>query len=240
MLYGMRNMAYSLFYERLGVNPEDVGLGYATTISRSTGFVVIAILISALVLLPAFWTSMLNRSWRRALERRVESNLQAQAAIDALIDAEALQRADKADVTPLVRARDTHGEAALEAESWMDRTRYSLRPALIFAIAALLLVVLPLAPVLALPRVKDVQKGRVVAPVRVLGVTVLAIRASPTEVQTTGKPSKPGETTAIETLRSDKLLYLGRTAATIVFYDSQSDRAVYVPASLVVLRVDSE
>jgi hypothetical protein len=95
---------------------------------------------------------------------------------------------------------------------------------------------MPLAPLLAFPRANEVQRGREVSPVRVLGITVLAIRASYAAVKATGKP---GETIAIDTLRSRKLLYLGRTDGSVVLYDGQSDEAIYVPASMIVLRVDS-
>lgn len=237
VLYGMLGTAYSLFYGRLGVNPEDVGLGYAATISRSTGFVLIAVCVSALVFLPALWIYMRNRVWRRLIEESAESNRSAaQAMLESAGGAEALKDAAKSgEASILLRAVEAHLAAAREAAR-RDRPRYSQRGPLLFAIAVLLLVLMPLAPLLAFPRANEVQRGREVSPVRVLGITVLAIRASYAAVQATGKP---GETIAIDSLRSRQLLYLGRTDGSVVLYDGQSDEAIYVPASMIVLRIDS-
>jgi hypothetical protein len=236
VLYGMLGTAYSLFYGRLGVNPEDVGLGYAATISRSTGFVLIAVCVSALVFLPALWIYMRNRVWRRLIEERVESNRKAaQAMLESAGGTEALKDAVKSgEASVLLRAVERAAEAHLAAAREAEIRRY--RGALLFAIAVLLLVLMPLAPLLAFPRANEVQRGREVSPVRVLGITVLAIRASYAAVQATGKP---GETIAIDALRSRKLLYLGRTDGSVVLYDGQSDEAIYVPASMIVLRIDS-
>jgi hypothetical protein len=129
-----------------------------------------------------------------------------------------------------------HMAAAREAEAWTDRPRHSQRGPLLFAIAVLLLVLMPLAPLLAFPRANEVKRGQEVSPVKVLGITVLAIRASHAAVQATGKP---GDTSAIDTLRSRELLYLGRTDGSVVLYDGRSNEAIYVPASLIVLRIDS-
>jgi hypothetical protein len=239
VLYGMLNMAYSLFYGRLGVNPEDVGLGYAATISRSTGFVVIAVSLSAAVFLPAIWTSIENREWRKARRERAEANrTAAQILIEGHGGLEALKDAAKSGDSGASMVLETarrHMEAAQEAEGSTVPFQRSKRISLIFAISAILLVLMPLAPLLALPRADAVQHGRDVPPVKVLGVTVLAIGASHASVQATGKPS---DTTAINALSARQLLYLGRTDGTLVLYDSQSDQAIYIPASLVILRVN--
>jgi hypothetical protein len=236
----MLNTAYSLFYGSIGVNPEDVGLGYAATISRSTGFVVIAVCVSVFVFLPALWTNILNRSWRRGAEERAEANRRAaQVILEQAGDAQALKEAAKSDeatASVVLDAVGRHMAAAREAEAWRERPPHSQRIPLLFAILILLLVLMPLAPLLAYPRADEVRRGQEVSPVRVFGITVLAIRASHAAVRATGKP---GETVAIDYLRSRDLLYLGRTNGTIVLYDSQSDEAIHVPASLIVLRIGS-
>jgi hypothetical protein len=171
VLYGMLGTAYSLFYGRLGVNPEDVGLGYAATISRSTGFVLIAVCLSALVLLPALWTYIQNRGWRRATERRAEANRRAaQVILERAGGAEALKEAPKSgEASMVLDAVGQHMAAAREAEAWKDRPRHSQRGPLLFAIAALLLVLMPLAPLLAFPRANEVKRGQEVSPVKSWG-----------------------------------------------------------------------
>jgi hypothetical protein len=239
VLYGMLNTAYSLFYGRIGVNPEDVGLGYAATISRSTGFVVIVVCVSALVLLPALWAYILNRQWRRIAEEGAEVNRRAaQVILEQAGGAQALKEAAKSDEASadyLLEAVGQHMAAAREAEASRERPRHSQRLPLL-AILILLLVLMPLAPLLAYPRANEVRRGQEVSPVRVFGITVLAVRASHAAVRATGKP---GETVAIDYLRSRDLLYLGRTDGTIVLYDSRSDEVIHVPASLIVLQIES-
>lgn len=44
LLYGFLAIAYAAFYNALGINPEDVGLNYVTTLTRSAGLVTILLL----------------------------------------------------------------------------------------------------------------------------------------------------------------------------------------------------
>jgi hypothetical protein len=48
-------VVYDRFYGALHVNPADVGLGYATTLSRSIGLIVIAVAILGVLLLVFLW-----------------------------------------------------------------------------------------------------------------------------------------------------------------------------------------
>ena len=50
ILFGVLNLGYSLFYERLGVSPDAVGLNYANVLARSTilvALVALAVVVSA-------------------------------------------------------------------------------------------------------------------------------------------------------------------------------------------------
>jgi hypothetical protein len=55
--YGVLRAVYGLFYARLGVTPEEVGLGYADTLEQSVVGLVIVALISAAGGLAALWVS---------------------------------------------------------------------------------------------------------------------------------------------------------------------------------------
>jgi hypothetical protein len=87
---------------------------------------------------------------------------------------------------------------------------------------------------------RDVRVGRAVRPMRppVPGVsiplTVLAIHADPASVEPAGKF---GDSPAADRLRGRRLLYLGQEGGTVVLYDAAAQRAVYVPASAVILQV---
>jgi len=49
LLYGYLSICYDQFYSRLGVDPNDVGLGYAGILARSSGFVVVFLALTYLV-----------------------------------------------------------------------------------------------------------------------------------------------------------------------------------------------
>jgi hypothetical protein len=63
---------------------------------------------------------------------------------------------------------------------------------------------------------------------------IITIRADVTTVEPAGKPA---DAPAVERLRGRKLLYLGQSAGTVVLYDADADRAVYVPDSSIILHV---
>jgi hypothetical protein len=85
-----------------------------------------------------------------------------------------------------------------------------------------------------------VKAGESVRPLkaRVLGrsipLVILAIHADPATVEPAGKA---GDSPAVERLQDRELLYLGQSGGTVVLYDASSQRAVYVPASSIVLHV---
>jgi hypothetical protein len=89
----------------------------------------------------------------------------------------------------------------------------------------------------------DVQQGKPIGPVEFQVIpwsewkyplSILAIHADPATVEPTGKP---GASPAADRLRGRRLLYLGQAGGTIVLYDAAVQRAVYVPASTVILQV---
>jgi hypothetical protein len=54
ILYGYLSLGYYSFYGRLGVDPNDVGLSYAGTLTRSSGFAVTCLLGVIFLLPPPF------------------------------------------------------------------------------------------------------------------------------------------------------------------------------------------
>jgi hypothetical protein len=85
----------------------------------------------------------------------------------------------------------------------------------------------------------QVRAGKAVSPPRlgiapIRGFEVLAIHADPATVEPVGKPD---DSPAAERLRGRRLLYLGQSGGTVVLYDAAVQRAVYVPASSIVLHV---
>ena len=50
LLYAYLSICYDRFYGNLGVDPNDVGFGYAGTLARSSGFAIIAVVSSSVLL----------------------------------------------------------------------------------------------------------------------------------------------------------------------------------------------
>jgi hypothetical protein len=99
-----------------------------------------------------------------------------------------------------------------------------------------------LFPVRASIEAQRAKHGRGASPLYTLGAPapVLTIRADPViSIQSTAV-KKAGESVAVESLSSNGLLYMGQANSVIVLYDSLKRRAVYLPASSVVLTVDTE
>jgi hypothetical protein len=66
LIYGYLNICYDRFYGSLGVDPNDVGLSYTGTLARSSGFV-----IMCLVVFGYFAVGIpFDRMWRRRMLRR--------------------------------------------------------------------------------------------------------------------------------------------------------------------------
>ncbi len=72
LLYGALTVAYARFYGELGVNPSDVGLGYATTLSNSIG----ALLLFPLLALYLFGIAYVLERWDRWYSSESRSTLE--------------------------------------------------------------------------------------------------------------------------------------------------------------------
>jgi DNA invertase Pin-like site-specific DNA recombinase len=82
---------------------------------------------------------------------------------------------------------------------------------------------------------RQVKVGLAVAPVRVLGLTVMEFRADSADVEVNGKPGTSRTADALAA-RTD-LVYLGRTEGAVVLFDPARDQPIQVPANAVIIRL---
>jgi hypothetical protein len=183
LIYGSQRIFYDRFYGSLGVDPSDVGLSYTETLARSTGFVIISLVLLATL---AMGIPSVERGFRYTM-RQDPSEKMSRSAVVVLVLGTALFLG-VVGVIPWLGAE----EAA-----------------------------------------RDVQAGRPVGPIR-YGLPLIAIHADPVWVEPVGKP---GDSTAAERLRGRHLLYLGQSEGTVLLYDAFFQRAIYMPASSIVLQV---
>jgi hypothetical protein len=186
LLYAYLSLCYDVFYGRLGVDPNDVGLSYTGTLARSAGFV-------AAILLVTFGA-----------------------------------------VSLVQEARREEAEGKPRRERWFP----SVGCAVLIACGAFLFLIL-IQPYLGAWRAANaVMAGKPISPLvtgeRFLPLPKLAIHADPAMVEPVGKLT---DSPSIERLHGRRLLYLGQSGGTVVLYDATADRAVYVPASSIVLHV---
>jgi hypothetical protein len=187
MLYGYLSYLNNRFYSQLAVDPSDVGLGYATTLARSGGLILVVVLavgIAQYLLLRGLLGLM--------------------------------------------------GGVFHESPS-------------MFVVGGLLVLLLWFAlPVFLYPfteptrevdaAVRQAKVGLPVAPVRIYGaVAIMTLRADAAVVEPSGKPGASPATDALRTRKN--LLYLGQSNGIAVFFDSNVDRSVYVPADSVVIQL---
>jgi hypothetical protein len=176
-VYSLLSSLYELFYGRLGVDPNDIGLTYAGTLARSSGFVSAYIIVAIMIF-----------TIRYLLMRMEEPSL-------------------------------------LLSRLYM------------LGVALLVVIAFGWPSLKAKQAANAVEAGQPVGPIVVLSpfeLPLLAIRADPVTVEPSGKPN---ESPATDRLQHAKLLYLGQTGGTVVLYNAATQRAVYVPASEVILQV---
>jgi cbb3-type cytochrome oxidase subunit 3 len=77
-LYGLVNIGYSTYYGQLDLNPDDVGLNYASTLRRSTFLV-----LMALIIILAAVIYYIQRTRRRLAETRAALEIEKSIAINA-------------------------------------------------------------------------------------------------------------------------------------------------------------
>jgi hypothetical protein len=238
LIYGILVLAYSEFHAELGVRAVDAGVNYGPGLGGTAR--IVALIASLSVVLTAisiavWWTF-----------RRITSPSHPQL--------------DDVDSDP-VSADEGHPPHQVEGvgES-ATAERAGRRPAVsdvakpVIATGAVWVCLIALALAIFLieganNRADAVKRGKPLEPLRVFGVELLSIRADVAGVEIL-RLSEAGAQMAplpehdqiLADLRerdpaTDRaLFYLGRSTASSVLYDSQTQRVLYIPNALVVVR----
>ena len=82
-----------------------------------------------------------------------------------------------------------------------------------------------------------VKQGKAVNPANVFGIELLAVRADPARVQPIGERAQASP--MVKSLYGRELMYLGRTASTVVLYDPDIEHAIHVPAAMVMVETSN-
>lgn len=138
---------------------------------------------------------------------------------------------------------DRFSDFAFELEfAKMDQVRQRLfqksgRGRFAAALITIVLIVVLVAPVRALciSKAHSVQDGKPVAPINLLGLSLLNINADPAVVTPTGEV---GKSAGVDPLSGKTVMYLGQANGRIVLYDNHAKRTVTLPASSVVLQIN--
>jgi hypothetical protein len=195
LLYGFLTIAYGAFYNELGINPEDIGLTYVTTFTRSAGLV--AILLLSIAIIGAAFIA------RKQFIARSQSVF--------------------LDIGPIYPFTET------------GQFTVALRrvASLVIAIVATVLLIFMLRlPAQATNLAMHVKQDRPVAPIRLLGLTMLAVRAERAHVTWINDPPKQPMQ-----LIGYPVLYLGQADGNAVFWDPRGRRTVVVPVSNLLIEI---
>jgi hypothetical protein len=125
-----------------------------------------------------------------------------------------------------------------------DGRNLSFVLAFVATFGLLVLIAALLLPHWATARADAVKKGHPIQPLRLppwghsLRVVILAIRADPAEVQLTQGERASTLRTTVEGLKKP-LFYLGEAKGQTVLYEADTQRAIFIPSSLVVLQTSN-
>jgi hypothetical protein len=244
ILYGFLRLANSLFYTRLAVKPEEVGLGYAETLSQSAvgvflvlgfGFAIFGLVVFFLVfVVPAGWRYQPASNSPTTIEK-VLSAVTLAVVVAGEITAYAVWDLHTAWNALAIVGGAIGGIAGLR-EIWVEvrtgRPRRLVRSVeVVMALAAILAVVLIL--VQAWDDGRGVREGQVRHPTFLGFFPFGSWGADAAYVEWVGgQPPSP-----FSSARRRCLVYLGQSNGTAVFYDAHAadQRTIRVPAGDVVV-----
>jgi hypothetical protein len=219
LLYGYLSICYDRFYRNLGVDPSDVGLTYAGTLARSSGFVIVC-LVFLLTPLQLIAAQTLN-AWRDPTAKTARQFMTV-------------------GLQSLVEWSDNHiAGKVLAAQGIHHGTAYHLVRRDSVVLIAMVTMLLPArlpwqSAGVAAERVRngdpvnsvrfplEFPPGRfqslLPGPSWKIGVRlpILAIRANRASVQPAGKPE---DFPALQQLQGHILMYLGQSEGTVVLFD---------------------
>jgi hypothetical protein len=220
IIYAILSTVYASFYEALGVDPNDVGLGYANVLAHSVSYVGYVLGIAAVSgLLFVVSVTIIEVASKVLREYRYGSATEPRPRLS------------------WVAADSLH-------EFLEDSLPGGARPSRIIVVIVVTIVIFSV--LLGYGATQGIAAGHIAADVRAghpiiprtatpFGIKILAVRADPVLVWAAGKPD---DAPAVEKLvnRTD-LLYLGQANSTIVLYDPRQHQAIYLPASTVMLSI---
>jgi hypothetical protein len=203
LLFVLVRVYYNQFYGSLGVNPNDLGLGYANTLASSASFIltVVALAVYPSILIVGVYAVIYVLRARKSEQIR---------PLDILY-ADFKPRAIRLGTITLPMAMIamlivTSVSFARRADHYSD----------------------------------EVKSGR---PVKFGGLplSTLTIRATPARLKTVAGIEGQSEVQALQerSTRKPPLLFLGQANGIIILYDSMTQEAKYVPASLVILELSN-
>lgn len=224
LLYGILVLAYSEFHAELGVRPVDAGVNYGPGLGGAAGIVALIAglsLVLTAITLAGCWAAPLLRTRHRSHPD----------------DPDADGVAETATAEPVSRRSAVSGVAKAVVST--------------AAVWGCVIAVLLAGWLIngANNRADAVKRGKPLEPLRVFGLELLSIRAdiADVEILRSGEAGAqvvplPEQDQILADLQdrdpaTDRaLFYLGRSAASSVLYDSQTQRVLYVPNAVAVVR----
>jgi hypothetical protein len=209
VLYGM----HQIFYARLGLGVDDVGLGRDALLSQA----LVGVVASAVLITAVFWLYYAAivyglTIWPLYVVRRLAR---------LLMRTPGLHRWCPRPMRAFARRKDTKQD---------PERRRTLR-----VIALSYLIVTPISGAwMAYALAADVRDGWPTPAwaIPLLGIPIVDVEADPFRFT-----RQPGGEVAVASRDMECMLYLGRTERTLVFYDSRSRRPVRLPADDFSVRV---
>jgi len=245
--YGILRAVYGLFYARLGVAPEEVGLGYVDTLEQSVVGLVIVALISAAGGLIALWVSFVLGRKLFAIGHHFGARLQAWSYLGLTFLAPMVLLALSVKyrsleilvaIVPLWIFMLSRGYAAARNGTPTEedvtlrvfvRQRQRFIPFFVASVVRPLLITTPLyAWVLG----TDAREGRSVEGLSWV-LPILTLRAERAEVAWAGSPPPLWFTS----VSGHCLMYLGQSNGVTVLYDVRSRSSIRAPTVSLVVTV---
>jgi hypothetical protein len=225
LIYGALSIGAEMFYGQLGIDPLEVGLSYGGVLSHSTGFIIAIVLGGFITFVFLGIADATDYMRARGLRNRA-----LELTGGRLLDA---AREDDLTVDQL--------EEVLRSIAGPIRQRSIIRRRWVLPIAGMLLAFALLTLGLIVPQSymagRSVRGGKAVHSIGFLGVRVLTIRADRASIESASNQDTASE--ALVNLRQRSLLYLGQNDGIVVLYEGDpANRAIYLPASSIVLTVD--
>ena len=260
ILYGLLNVGYSAFYQQFGISPDEVGLGYFSTLARSTGLVFI-FLSAALFATASYILLMVARHTRErphaaALMERIASQRTELDALRIWMLARSEEAKEEGGGRESAQEPQTIEQALLEAQAQEKAAQAQLdairggrlprlanrslsrtlgRVAIALAIIGLVAGLVMAVRGISISRAESVKAGRPVGPISLLGLNLLAIHADAAIISPAGEASK--SSASLNSLSGRTMMYLGQANGTIVLYDPRNQKTLALPSSLVILQI---